>query len=79
MQCVSMDYRCQYIYDKRFKDECPDCEEYDQTGSIYCLCNNYGNSLKKHYVCDKSFLKDVRSYDRLVMHAYVLRQARCNT
>lgn len=32
--------RTQYIYHKKFKDECADCFESNIVSSIYCQCQN---------------------------------------
>lgn len=44
----------QYIYDKNYKDECKTCLEYNNTGIIYCLCNNDNNFIHKQkiHICD---------------------------
>lgn len=42
-------YHCcntQYIYYKKFRDECKECSEFIGVDSIYCLCNNDGYYIK---------------------------------
>lgn len=46
--------QCQFIYDKVYKEDCLICKEYNNTESIYCLCNNKNNFLEKKqvYICE---------------------------
>jgi len=34
----------QYIYHKKFKDECNDCIESNIVSSVYCQCSNSNNN-----------------------------------